>query len=527
MSNDVLTREQAQRERALRELSRRHVVDFGTYVLPWYKRAPHLDYLGAKLEQVELFIRSGGKEGIGRLMVFMPPRYGKSQLISQIFPAWLLGRNPDYRVILTSYGADLAQKDSRAIRDLILGDRYKAVFGANSLNDEVVEVSKESKSQSHWDLAAPHRGGVLAAGVGGGTTGHGANLFGIDDPIKEWSDLQNPNYIKALIDWYQSVAYTRLERPGGAIILTHTRWSMDDMAGELLKLMASEDPDFDHWDVVFLPARALELDQYPPDEEAQRKVLQRGIFLPVGGDQLGRKPGEPLWPAGRDDDEGLRKVQKNVTDEKWWPLYQQIPGEAMSGFFMKSDFIVIDHSMKPGGLQWYRYIDLALGRTARSDWNACLAVALWEIDLLGRDMIRVRELGQFLKVVKQWMLSPEEHGTIWGVEDVAFQILVWQTFMADPELVGIPIIPVPPKGDKTTRALPVQTRGRQGHIKLINGPWVPTFLEEAVRFGASGHDDQIDTFSGGLAMISTPKTTRLSFAVAKSQPEGVQNGIAG
>jgi predicted phage terminase large subunit-like protein len=523
----AIARKDALREIAIRELARRHVMDFACAMLPWYKRARHLEYLAEKLEQVALYIRTGGKEGIGRLMVFMPPRYGKSQLISQIFPAWLLGTDPDYRVILTSYGANLSQKDSRAVRDLILSDRYRDIFGKNSLADEVVEISPDSKSQSHWDLAAPHRGGLLAAGVGGGITGQGANLFGIDDPIKEWADLINPEYINNLIDWYQSVAYTRLERPGGAIILTHTRWSMDDMAGRLLKMMANQDPDFDQWEIVFLPARALDEDQYPLDEESQRKEMARGIYLPVGGDQLGRKPGEALWPEGRDDEDGLRKVEKNVTLEKWWPLYQQVPGEAVGGFFMQSDFIVIDPSMRPVGVQWYRYIDLALGRTVKSDWNACLAGALVGMDLIGRDMIRVRELNHFLAVIKNWMLSPEEQGTIWGVEDVAFQVLVWQEFMKDPQLAGVAMVPVKPVGDKMTRALPAQTRARQGHVKLINGPWVQTFLDEVIRFGVSGHDDQVDTMSGVLQMISVPKSTRLTFAVAKSQPEGVSYGTAG
>src|SRR3972149_6711257 len=85
----------AQKELARRELARRHLVAFSEYVAPWYRAAAHHRLLGEFLEQVEIYIRTGGRTGIGRLLIFEPPRHGKTEQASKHFPAWVIGRNPD------------------------------------------------------------------------------------------------------------------------------------------------------------------------------------------------------------------------------------------------------------------------------------------------------------------------------------------------------------------------------------------------------------------------------------------------
>src|SRR3972149_3123778 len=96
-----------QSELARRELARRRLLHFAKYLLPWYAPASHHRLVAERLEQVERYVATKGKEGIGRLLIFMPPRHGKTELASRLFPAWVLGRNPDTRVILASYGWDL------------------------------------------------------------------------------------------------------------------------------------------------------------------------------------------------------------------------------------------------------------------------------------------------------------------------------------------------------------------------------------------------------------------------------------
>ncbi len=145
-----------------RLMAERSLLAFCKYVDPKHPtEARHVQVLTQALEQVAEYILSGGQRGINRLMVFMPPRYWKSQTVSRKFPAWLLGKNPDLRIILTSYGADLATKHSKAVRDLIMTDAYSSVFGQLSSTDEPIELDPESMASAAWEIA-DHNGGMQA-----------------------------------------------------------------------------------------------------------------------------------------------------------------------------------------------------------------------------------------------------------------------------------------------------------------------------------------------------------------------------
>jgi hypothetical protein len=255
------TRERARQELARRELARRSFVDaedpgegFAPYVLPeWPVGARHLSLLGQKLDEVRRYLESGGEEGIGRLMVWMPPRHWKSTSVSVLFVPYILGVDPDWRVILTSYNAALATGFSRRARNLMIGDRYRAVFGDRAGQPTAVEVSDDSRSVEEWNIAG-RNGGVKAAGVGGGITGSGANLFIIDDPHKDRREAESKAARKAVWDWYTSTAYTRLEK-GAAMVLIQTRWHPGDLSGLLLRAQV-EGELADVWNVLSLPAFA-------------------------------------------------------------------------------------------------------------------------------------------------------------------------------------------------------------------------------------------------------------------------------
>lgn len=490
----------AKAERARRALARRHLIDYSKYVAPWYTPARHHEFLAGYLEQVKTFIETKGAKGIGRLIICEPPQYGKTEQASRLFPSWVLGDLPDSRIILTSYGADLATENSRITRNYVGSEAYANVFGKRSATDEPVELSMESRSVVSWNLK-DHRGSVFAAGVGGGITGRPANLVVIDDPFKSREDAESDTYRRKVMSWYRSVVYPRVANtPGAAIIIMHTRWDQEDLVGQLLTQMVS-DPEADQWTVVFLPAIALEADQYPHDEAEFKENLLRGIFIPMGGDPLGRQPGEALWPE-RSDVAKILRTRSNMLDYDFEALFQQLPRMAEGEFFDDQDFPIVEKA--PENLQWYRYMDLALGESQTSDNNSTIAVALDEEsgDILLRDRIKVRELKEFLPQCKTAMLSDAELKTEWGVEDVAFQKLVFQQFIKDPALVKVRIRTVKPLGDKVERARPWQLRSKQGHVKLVRGPWNLDFIREATSFPKGRHDDDVDTVSGGVQMIA-------------------------
>lgn len=302
-------KERAQKElmvEAFSEKARRNLLDFCSFTYAGYRRPPHIRLMADKLEAVE-------RGDIKRLMIFIPPRHGKSELASIRFPAWALGRNPNRRIIETSYGADLAQTFSRKVRDVVEDrSRFGVVFPD-------VMTKQDSRSVEAWDLALA-RGGMFAAGVGGAMTGYGADILIIDDPVKNKEEAESESHREKVWDWYRSVARTRLE-PGAAIIVMMTRWHQEDLAGKILKESGEE------WEVVNLPAVYKE----------QENLDEHGVPRP---DPLGRKDGEALWP-GKYDSKALAATETSSGSRVWAALYQGRPKDPKS------------HRIQREWIRWY------------------------------------------------------------------------------------------------------------------------------------------------------------------------------
>ena len=148
--------------------ARQSLLAYAIGMIPRYETPAHLELLAEKLEAVE-------RGEIKRLMVFMPPRHGKSNLTSEVFPAWYLGRNPDRQVMFTTYAQDLADGFGRKVRNAVADPRH-----VRSFPDSV--LSEDSQSAKRLNITA---GGVYyAVGVGGPVTGRGADLLLLDDPLK-------------------------------------------------------------------------------------------------------------------------------------------------------------------------------------------------------------------------------------------------------------------------------------------------------------------------------------------------------
>ncbi|MBK8023325.1 MAG: hypothetical protein IPK19_18310 [Chloroflexi bacterium] len=257
-----------------------------------YAHAPHLALIDAALAGVAHAVESGGELRGRRLMIFTPPRHGKSMTVGRLFPAWFLGRHPDQRVLLISYAAAIVVRHSRFVRNLIRTPRFQGLFPE-------VAVARDSSSVGSWDIAG-RMGGLDAMGIQGSVTGRGAHLLVIDDPVKNQQQAESPDQQEAIWDSYRSDLYTRLE-PHGAVVLIMTRWDEGDLAGRLLR----QEPDA--WQVLRLPALA---EATAPAEE--------------GIDPLGRAAGEALWPA-RYPAEELAGIRATIGARAFAALYQQRP----------------------------------------------------------------------------------------------------------------------------------------------------------------------------------------------------------
>jgi len=416
---------------------------------------------------VARYLLTGGAEGIGRLMIFMPPRHGKTQNVSRFFPAWLLGQNPDLRLILASYGATLAQRNSRFVRNLIDNPEYQADFPG-------VKLASDSAAADIWDIAG-RDGGTIAVGVGGGITGHGGNLIVIDDPIKSRAEAESETYRERTYDWYINDLLTRLEEPGGAIILMLTRWHTDDLAGRLLT-------DEAHlWDILNLPALA-------------------GVDDPIG-----RAEGEALW-ASRYPVDVLQARRERMGEYAFAALYQQTPLPAGGRLFDTEKIEVVDYT--PECIKTIRFYDLAVTEKTRADYTVGLKLGMTcdERPVI-LDVYRAqRELPDVHEVIVQ-NASIDGASTRIRLEAEKAGIVQLQFLLRDKRMHRYTVDAVPPEGDKYTRAAPVAARVNAGRVMMVKAGWNRALLDELSTFPLGTNDDQVDALSGAYAYFAEPAVT--------------------
>lgn len=489
-------------ELARRELARRRLIHFTEYTFPQYRRAPVHELLARYLEQVERYIRTGGREGIGRLMVFMPPRHGKSELVSTRLPAWFLGRNPDMRVILTSVTASLATGFSRRVRNIIRDEAFQAAFGRRSglAAGDQVYLSEDRRAVEAWDLGQ-HRGGLVAAGVGGSIIGRGAHLGVIDDPFKDRTDAESEAVRDRVDAWYRSTFYTRLE-DGAAVVLMHQRWHSDDLAGRLLVRMLEED-GADQWTVLSLPAVgedwAAEDDGRGNEqgvfEERVIEALRSGWWM--SRDPLGREAGEALW-AEKYPVEVLDRIRVNLGSYEFDALYQQRPQRPEGALIKARQIPVVDGDAVPGDVRWIRYWDLGVGRSSRAHY--CVGA------LCGMDRKKNFYIGDVAmhaapwsearpKITRTMLEDPVEVAQY--VEVFGQQDGYYQEMRDDDELHLRSIKPYKTVGDKEARAQLWASRIPDGKVFMVRGPWNDEFVACAVAFPNGAYDDPVDAVSGG------------------------------
>ncbi len=437
---------------------RNRMADFCHHMDDAYIQADHTDLLIKHLEALE-------KREINKLAVFMPPRHGKTYHVSERFPAWYLGKNEKHRVILASYAAELAQFNSRRARALVQDQRFPFP----------VRVSEGSSAVNRWDT--DKGGGVIAAGVGGGLTGFGADLLIIDDPVKDRADADSETRRDATWQWYQEVARTR-KMPGGVELLAQTRWHEDDLAGRILNSAGAEG-----WIVVQLPAIA------------------------EAGDALGRSVGEALWPT-RFPAEALPSVEQGeISSRAWKALYQQQPTADEGGMFKRAWWK--RYRALPQLTRVEQYVDSAFKEGVGNDWTV---IATWGGDASGnyyvlevwRARVEFPELVHAIRDTNRRMAHLLGRSSIAVViEDKASGQSAIQQLKRDG---GISIIPykLPAGSSKISRADGVTSFVEAGRVHLPeDATWVADFVDEHAAFPTGKHDDMVDTTSMALDRLSS------------------------
>lgn len=244
------------------ERDRRRLAAFTKRMFPGYEEAPHHTLIADYLEAT-------ARGDIDRFVAIMPPRFGKSTLCSEHFPAWFLGKHPDSRIIGCSHTAHLAYHFSNRVRGIINNPAWPF---------PEVRVAKDESAKSVWGIEG-RRGGYVASGVGGSITGFGANVLLIDDPVKSSAEADSETYRDSTWEWFTGTALTRLE-PHGAVVIVGTRWNDDDLIGRVLN-----GPDNARWTVIHVPALSEDEQVYAnvtlPLDLAERLGVSEGDRLPL------------------------------------------------------------------------------------------------------------------------------------------------------------------------------------------------------------------------------------------------------
>jgi len=471
-------------ESARRELARRSLLAFTEYTFPGYQVGwVHRD-ICRRLDRFLADVQAGRSP---RLALFMPPRHGKSELASRRFPAFALGQDPDLQIILTSYGADLATLMNGDITSIIDSDLYGSIFPNTILGGK----GSTKKKREDFIQTVGHSGQVKAAGVGGSITGIGANIFIIDDPVKNMEEADSPTYREKTWDWYRSTARTRLQ-PGGGVLLIQTRWNEDDLGGRLL-----EDGE-NTWEIARYPAIS-EPDDQEPGSPAWKKRLQV--------DKENRDIGDPLHPE-RFSKEELEQTKREVGSRVWCSLYQQDPRAREGGLFRREWFDIVEKIPLTKGLRTVRYWDRAGTdpKTEGGDPAFTTGVKLTYDSASGifyiEDIRRFQKRPRGVRDAIRATASQDGASVHIGIEQEPGSSGKESIEIMISELAGYVVRADRPTGSKETRAEPVSAQAEIRNIKLLRGSWNRAFLDEAEGFGAGGkYKDQADALSGAFAML--------------------------
>lgn len=410
------------------------------------------------------------KGDIKKLMIFIPPQHGKSLCISQGFPAWALGRNPDLKIVGCSYSADLASQFSRSIQRIIDSDDYKAIFPDTRLNGAGSHKPAKGWIRKLDTFEMVGRSGFYkAVGVGGGLTGTPVDIAIIDDPIKDAQEAYSATYRSRVWEWYNSVLTTRLHNDSRQIFIM-TRWHEDDLAGRILKA----EPDA--WNVLSIPAIC--------EEEGD------------GDLHSPRHAGDCLWP----EKHSLQKLlsQKARAPREFSALYQQHPS-IEGGNIVKRDWFqhitLADFKFLRGNEPMHFYLDTAYNKKKKNTDNDPSGI-LSACKIRGNIYIvhaqQVwKEMPDLLRFLPEYMLSHDASSeSRLCVEPKANGVSVVQ-MLRETTALNVKETPTPTE-DKEVRLRVVSPRIECGRVFIVEGNWNEDFFNEVCGFPAMPHDEFVD-----------------------------------
>ena len=426
-------------------------LNFVKYMWPAFIEGKHHQDISQKFNDL-----AEGK--INRLIVNMPPRHTKSEFASYFLPAWMIGKNPNLKIIQATHTAELAIDFGRKTKNLIDQNQYQEMFPTR--------LQEDSQAAGRWKTE--QGGEYFAAGVGGAITGRGADLLIIDDPHKEQDLKGDGSAFDKAWNWYMSGPRQRLQ-PGGKIVLVMTRWSTKDLTGKLMQAMTDDSGDV--WDIVELPA-----------------------ILPSG---------KPVWPEYWDIKE-LEKTRSSIPVSNWNAQYMQSP-TAEEGALIKREWWKNWKGKNPPPIEYtIQSYDTAFLKKTSSDFSAITTWGVFHSEDSGYNIILLNAFKDRYEFPELRRLAHQEYldhrPDIVIIEAKASGIPLTHELRE----MGIPVINfTPSKGnDKHVRVASISPLFEAGKVWApMHEHFAQEVVEECASFPYGDHDDYVDSMTQALMRI--------------------------
>ena len=466
---EILALEQAKRTLSIREVAQNDFMAFVKHVYEGFIEGTHHKQVARQFEKLSMNPGS-------RIIVNMPPRHTKSEFASYLLPAWLIGKNPELKIIQTTHTAELAVRFGRKVRNLMELEVYKEIFPD-------VDLRADSKAAGRWETG--QGGEYFAAGVGGAITGRGADLLIIDDPHSE-QDALSDTAMEHAYEWYTSGPRQRLQ-PGGSIVVVMTRWSLKDLTGKLIKAQAS-DVMADQWDVVEFPA-----------------------ILP--SDNV-------LWPEFWKKEE-LLKVKASLSVGKWNAQWQQNPTAEEGAIIKKEWWNKWEKDSIPPVSYIMQSYDTAFSKKETADYSAITTWGVFQPSEGGPDNIILMDAKRGRWDFPELKSNAMEEYKYWEPDMVLIEAKASGTPLTDElRTMGIPVVNyTPSKGrDKHTRMHMVAPIFESGKVWAPEKKFSEEVIEECAAFPNGEHDDFCDSMSMALIRYRKGGFLRLDSDEEEDEP---------
>jgi len=426
---------------------------------------------------------------IQKLMIFIPPQHGKSELSSRRFPAYVMGKDPSRKIALCSYSPELASSFNRNIQQIMEEPPYLKLYPKTRLNSSRVSTdAKKGVLRNTTIFETVKFGGyVKTVGIGQALTGTTVDIGIIDDPFKDRASANSTKQRDHVWNWYQDVFLTRLHNKSKQLLL-FTRWHEDDLAGRILdpKNIHHDPQEAKEWTVIAIPAL-----------KEEGKPIEQAIDIDDP-----RQIDEALWPQKHSAEKFFK--QRKINPTGFNSLSQQRPTAQGGNKIKKEWFETINLSeipFNPSSVTWDFWIDGAYTEKTENDPSAIMSAYYDQITgkLYIRNVVEVRkEMRELISYFQSFSISNglQHTSTVWIEGKASGKSL--KQLLSKPEFgsfncreIDNQIVSL----GKLNRVESSEPFLASGKVVLIQGGWNNAFIDQCTAFPNAKHDDMVDVLT--------------------------------